>query len=892
MSYPSASTPVPSIHQVPGSGRNKLAFTVHELEAIGQHLMAGIIRQVVKGLFGAVGSQELGVLLGQLNEWANELNTSAADLEAMIESAAQGAARELGVAIKTLFDAWNTFVGGANTALQTGKNDVTGLITGLTAVPPDNVTGLTGRLTHLTAQGLYDAAAGFGNQATSVLRHLDQTGHYDAAQLTGALNTALTVNGHAVGDLLANLDETGNYVDSLAISNITGLATGIGSWLGTGGALPTATTAAISQINNLGGYLTHLSSGGVLALAGLASGALPSGITLAGAQLIGALNEAVTVGGNQIGDLLQNFDSAGQFAASELTGSINTAVTVGETAIGDVASDASNAAAQWSQAISEAAVTNAAALGTAVSDAGTKAQGVVDTIVQTAQNDATLVDQTLATAGDQLTALFSSAPQRLQGLIGDFGVQGFIDALGAHKLSTGATQTLAASVASALDTTPSPTGVDVTIDFTTMVDQSDMSGVMLPGNGTMHIANGQAVVDTFGTSDFEVFPTEVADDYIVIEVTLGSLNSLTKFGNQLLIIGRSNSTRDTYTAIGISVPSAGGPVTIGAYAQTSGITHLIGNTTKILSHAAEDDVLTIIMGNSTALDVYMFEVLQNDVVILGPISDKSLYSQLGSGQRYVGFLLDYDTTQPPAIKKVRYYDNAPSHGDRPFAQFPPNNPLTPGGLYIPSDTGIIMRDNGVTWDRVMGGPLTRFTPPPEFTAQTPLGTTTLGPSADARLLTVPANDSAAIRGEYDTLPSGAYTCAAYIEHSLIGDSHRSGLILTDGTRFLIFGPQYSSAITASATSIGLARYTSASTYSATTYYHSITGLYYTLPNWYAIVDDGINRYYAISYNGTDWITAYSESSTYFLTATGIGWGALSNSATPGFVRLRSFAINQ
>lgn len=722
---------------------------------------------IAQALTGAVGDLE------DVAAWSRRLTTSLfgdAQIAATLALSAipglplsktEGLETALGSLLPTA--TWNSYLTQANSALQTGGADLAHLITGLTAVPLDNVTGLTGRLAHLTEQGLYDAAAGFGNQATSVLRHLDQTGRYDAAQLTGALNTALTVAGTEIGEVASN-----------AASGIAGVEA-------------------------------------VIAGAGV------------------DVEEGVEVAGGELGALIDG--------------------------------------------------------------ASTAAHGVVDTIVQTGQNDATLVNQSLATAGDQLAALFSSAPQQLQGLTGVFGVQDFITALGAHKANTTATQTLASSVAAALDATASPTGTDITVDFTSAPDQASMDGVMLPGNGGMHIADGQAVVDTFSTSDFEVFPTEAGSDYIVIEVTLGALNNLTKFGNQTLIIGRSNSARDTYTAIGISVPPSGGPVTIGAYARASGVTHSLGST-KVLSHAAEDDVLAIVMGNSTAADVYVLEVLQNDAVILGPIVDTSQYSQLGTGQRYVGFLLDCNTTQPPGIKKVRYYDNTPSRGERPFAQLPPNNALTPGGLYFPSDTGLVLRDNGTSWDRVMGGVATPFTAPPTFDVQTPLGTVTLTDSADARLLTFPNNDSGALRGEYSALPSGTYFCQAYVEHSMHGSANQSGLVISDGTRFILYGPLYSSnGIVANQTSISTRRMTSTTAFNSYVGGHSISGYFWGLPNWLGILDDGVNRYYAASYNGTDWFTVYSESRTTFLTASYIGWGGVS-SGDPGFSRLRSFDFGQ
>lgn len=584
-----------------------------------------------------------------------------------------------------------------------------------------------------------------------------------------------------------------------------------------------------------------------------------------------------------------NATSAAQSWADALAGaSVEDAEALGA-AVAGAANAATSAATQIGQIVTNSLEADAAAVGAAVNAAKTNAQGMIDTLVQAAQNDESLINQTVDAAKAQLVSWLSSAPQQLQGFVGVFGVADFAAALGAHKANTTATQALAASMASALNATPSPSGTDVTVDFTQMPDQPDMSGVMLPGNGAISISGGQAVLGTSNTSDIQVFPTQCTSDYVVIEATLGQLFDLAKKPSpDIFIMGRCDSARNTFT--GLFLGNTGSAIQIAMAADVSGVLHYIESLGSFinLSSVAPGGVLKVIMGDPVAGNPYVYEVLYNGQVVLGPVTDTSHFSILGAGQRYVGLWMVSSVSGkfPPGIEKVRYYDNAPSAGARPFAQLPPNNPLTPGGLYIPSDTGLILRDDGTSWDRVMGGPLTAFTPPPSTGwTTTNLGTATISPDKDARLLTLPGTVGAGIRAEYSTLsPASGYAWKAYIEPTYL-DRIMTGMVLTDGTKYTVFGQFVSSTNIVELAVLNYSAVNGSTTVAAS---QTLGTNIATMPNWLRIRDDGANKYFEFSLNGVDWQPLYAVSRTTFLTATAIGWGGEQRGSTQAFVRCRSF----
>jgi hypothetical protein len=200
-------------------------------------------------------------------------------------------------------------------------------------------------LGNIGGTGLYNATAGFSNLSTSLLKNLTPTGgnigQFDASALTGALNTALTIGGQAVSTIFNGSGQFIGVLNSAATGALNTAITISGNALSTVLTNVTLSTGALNAAGITGALNTAVTIGGQ-AVSALFNG---SGqfIGVLNSSVTGALNTAVTVGGNAIGTLLTNINATGQFAGSAIIGAINTAATVGGTAIGTVATNASTA---------------------------------------------------------------------------------------------------------------------------------------------------------------------------------------------------------------------------------------------------------------------------------------------------------------------------------------------------------------------------------------------------------------------------------------------------------------------------------------------------------------------------------------------------------------------
>lgn len=144
----------------------------------------------------------------------------------------------------------------------------------LAAIPQAAVTNLVAQLTHVGPTGLYDATAGFANQATSLLKYLTPTGgnigFFDASALTGALNSAVTYGGTALSTFFENINSSGEIIAA-----------------GITGALNTGVTVAG---NGIGTLLSNIDATG----------------QFLGSAITGAINTAATVSGQAIGTIQAN----------------------------------------------------------------------------------------------------------------------------------------------------------------------------------------------------------------------------------------------------------------------------------------------------------------------------------------------------------------------------------------------------------------------------------------------------------------------------------------------------------------------------------------------------------------------------------------------------------
>ncbi|MHA7703390.1 DUF7257 domain-containing protein [Mycobacterium sp. ML4] len=216
-------------------------------------------------------------------------------------------------------------------SIAAAKANFDALLSGLSV--PD-IGGVLGYFGNLGVTGLYNAAAGFGNLSTSLLKNLTPTGgnigQFDASALAGALNTALTFGGTALSTLLQYLNSAGQFAASALTGGMNGSVTLGGVTLST--------------------LVTNINSSGQL---------LASGIT-------GALGTGLTVGGVTLGTLFTNINSAGQILGSGITGAINTAATLGGTQLGTLATNWNAAVTDVSAIITNAGETLAANAGAAI----------------------------------------------------------------------------------------------------------------------------------------------------------------------------------------------------------------------------------------------------------------------------------------------------------------------------------------------------------------------------------------------------------------------------------------------------------------------------------------------------------------------------------------------
>lgn len=572
----------------------------------------------------------------------------------------------------------------------------------------------------------------------------------------------------------------------------------------------------------------------------------------AASGLEGAINTAVTVSGDAIGDLLQNLNSAGELVGTAITGAINTAATVSGQAIGTIQANA---------------------------------QGVIEAVNNAADGVASGASQLLADAATNLGLLYASAPQFLQGLSGVFGQTATDDAFAAAAQARADQAAEQARITSAFNAvfnvSPTTTGnVNVTVDFSGMSNASNMSGVMSPGNTNMGITSGVAVrqVTTAG-DDKEVFPTVTTSNYQVITVTLGSLNN----GYALEIMGRCNSARTNYTCVNIQ-PGLGGLFNVSLACYVSGTPTSFTYVTRSLSSGG---VLKIFLGDPSSLSEFAMQVLYNGTPII-TYTDSTPVSQADASHRYVGLrMVGLSGQTPPAVRAVSYQDNPPSPAAYPFSGRPTADVDAKGRQYASSDCGRIDRDNGGAWENIYLGPKAFATAPPSTSwSWVNQGGASVAADADAILLTAPSSTRNWRLRTRSLSPTSNYTATAWVEvaAATAASTWWAGIVLRNSSSgsFIVFGPYGDT----TAGRLTVTRWTNATTFSANS---SVPFVYQLaggrIPNWLRIRDDGTNRYFEFSHNGVDWILLFSEGRTAFITPDQFAIGA-DNEGTGADVKLR------
>lgn len=676
-----------------------------------------------------------------------------------------------------------------------------------------------------------------GTQLGTLLQYLNSSGQYAAAQLTGSINGALTLGGTTLSTLFTNINGSGQLLAS-------GLTGGLNTAVTFGG---TALSTFFQNIN---------ASGQLLA----------PGIT-------GALNGALTLGGVTLSTLVTNINSSGQLLGAGITGAINTAATVAGQTVGTIQANA---------------------------------QGLVEGINNAAAGLLSGGSTALADAQTNLNLLLTAPAQFLQGLSGQFGItptqQAYAAAAAAQAAANAQLTAQQSAFNAVFNVSPVTAGnVSVAVDFTSMANQNSMSGIMLPasgsGSGYMGVTGGEAAWQGGTGLDTEVFPTTTNSDYQAISVTLGSINftATSSSGATLMIVGRCNSSRDTYVVAEMRPSlSTEGRSYVRLLAVVSGSLSSFADSADFTP--ATGGVLKLTLGDPASLSPYAMQLVYNTAPIL-TFTDSSHISQIGSGQHYVGLRMSCSTSgkNPASVRTVTYQDNPPAPASYPFSGTPSAG--TKGRMYVSNDVGLIQRDNGTSWERIWGGPLGWMTAPPTSGwSTTNMGTSTWAADLDGYLMTLPPNQTAnswniAVR---TLTPSSNYTATFYLDMAFnINNDWSAAICLRNSSSgsFVLFEIALVTA-TVNGLMMRVTNWTNATTFSATSSTLNISLYGPSTPNWLRVRDDGSNRYFEFSYNGVDWILFFSSTRTSFITPNQIGVAAYNHTPTGtgnSFLRLRSLS---
>lgn len=216
----------------------------------------------------------------------------------------------------------------------------------------------------------------------------------------------------------------------------------------------------------------------------------------------------------------------------------------------------------------------------------------------------------------------------------------------------------------------------------------------------------------------------------------------------------------------------------------------------------------------------------------------------------------------------------------------------PGRTYWATDAGVVLKDNGTSWDVVGGNGQPAFTLPTSSGWSTnTLGPATFAASKGGRVLSIPSAANQNFRVEYRTLsPASNYTAAAAIDvHASVPTGYfHSGLVLMDSAtgKFIHFGTSKQAAT--STMGVQVRTWTNATTW-LTILAHNVFDLM-PPPRWLRIRDDNTERYYEYSINGQDWKLLWTETRTTFITPDKIGWGADNSTGAAATLRLNSFSV--
>lgn len=237
-----------------------------------------------------------------------------------------------------------------------------------------------------------------------------------------------------------------------------------------------------------------------------------------------------------------------------------------------------------------------------------------------------------------------------------------------------------------------------------------------------------------------------------------------------------------------------------------------------------------------------------------------------------------------------------------YASLPTPAAGNTGVLYFPNDVDDLYRSDGSAWTkaRIGGGAGPSMADPPSsgWTAVNMQTGWTWASNKDSMLFTAPTIGAGQNIGyQYRTYPTPPFTLTTYLDHVMaaptIGASSwaASGIVISDGTKVIQFGPGVANLGTAPF--VGVGAYVLAFKHSnATTFAASAsapqTSWIGAMPKWFRVTDNNTNLKFEYSLNGLDWSTVLDEARTTFLTPTRIGIGVTNFSGATNLLRVRSW----
>jgi hypothetical protein len=220
-----------------------------------------------------------------------------------------------------------------------------------------------------------------------------------------------------------------------------------------------------------------------------------------------------------------------------------------------------------------------------------------------------------------------------------------------------------------------------------------------------------------------------------------------------------------------------------------------------------------------------------------------------------------------------------------------------GAFYLCTDNDTTYLSNGTAWVKVrIGGDATSAmgdVPSTGWTAVNMQSGASFVSDKDSMLFTIPSGAASNYQYQYRTYPTPPFTLTTHLD--AVSDPStptwsQFGIIISDGTKIMSFGPISGLDATATPTAglfIGGVKFTNATTYSSMVYSWPTTR-FWGLPKWFRVTDNATNLIVECSVNGLDWIQLLSEGRTAFLTPSRIGVCGTNASAKTMLGRLRSW----